>query len=804
MNTNKINNLSRRLVLFLGALSATLLLFGVAPAQQSDTVSNDHFLVVDCLLPGKVRKLGGIMTYQTPRRPARLPTSVCEIRGGEYVAYDRANYETALKFWLPQAEEGGDAAQAYVGEIYEKGLGRTPDYKTAAKWYQKAADQGHERAKLRLGYLYEQGLGVAQDQLKAINLYREATGIKDDDLTYVSEVTSVRAEAQRVVDSLTAQLEQQNEALEDAQARLAFATGKLDKRRNDLRTAQNEIDKLGRELLIAQRSGTTPESRAEMERLRQQLANQELMLAGRIRQVAELESESAELNADLADRSQEVAERDAMLQARLSNGDANTEALRRDLTDKEQALYASKKQVSNLIQELSLARTEFAEYQSSIARQSEDSSGQQRAVLQQHEQRIAEQQNQVFNMQQEESRLFAQLSKLRQQEQERTAAMSMQAQELESARAQIASAQKRQMESEQQASSLAEQLAQERERIAMERDQLARRKDAVDEGQRREIERLSLALLERESLLARQEALVNVFETDATRYQEEIARLRSQEVPTMAMRSIDSRTSHFQAAPEPRVTRKLKLGSYYALVIGNNRYQKLPSLETAINDAQAVANVLRTRYGFRTMVLTNATRNDILRALNNYREALKDDESLLIYYAGHGEIDERNLRGYWLPVDADRDDTTEWISDQMITDQISLMDARHVLVVADSCYSGVMTRNSGIRLAAKGGDEAQLKRLVAAAALPSRTVLTSGGVQPVMDGGGGANSIFAKHFIELLEDNSNVLEISALYDDLFDRVSSGASRLNVEQSPRFSTLADAGHMNGEFLFVPGS
>ena len=181
---------------------------------------------------------------------------------------------------------------------------------------------------------------------------------------------------------------------------------------------------------------------------------------------------------------------------------------------------------------------------------------------------------------------------------------------------------------------------------------------------------------------------------------------------------------------------------------------------------------------------------------------LKSDDSLLIYYAGHGELDKQNLRGYWLPVNAQRDNTTEWISDQSITDLVGQMAARHVMIVADSCYSGVMTRNSGIGLIAKAGDQAQVQRLIKLAKLPSRTVLTSGGEQPVLDAGGGGHSIFARAFMQALRDNDRVLEGSALYSEIFDPVRQTAAKYKVTQEPRYSQIVDAGHLNGEFLFIP--
>ncbi len=142
--------------------------------------------IVDCLLPGQVRQLGNT-TYMTPRRPVRTTAQDCRIRGGEYVAYDRADYKTALKVWLPAAEEGDAEAQNTVGEIFEQGLGTEPNYEVAALWYRRAAEQGHKGAQFNLGTLYETGKGVEQDKALALNWYRKAWGISDDSLVYRSD-----------------------------------------------------------------------------------------------------------------------------------------------------------------------------------------------------------------------------------------------------------------------------------------------------------------------------------------------------------------------------------------------------------------------------------------------------------------------------------------------------------------------------------------------------------------------------------------------------------------------------------------
>jgi hypothetical protein len=142
--------------------------------------------IVDCLLPGQVRQLGNT-SYMTPRRPTRTTAQDCGVRGGEYVAYDRADYKTALKIWLPAAEEGDAKAQNTVGEIFEQGLGTEPNYEVAALWYSKAAAQGHKGAQFNMGTLYETGKGVPKDKVKALSFYRLAWGVSEDELTYRSD-----------------------------------------------------------------------------------------------------------------------------------------------------------------------------------------------------------------------------------------------------------------------------------------------------------------------------------------------------------------------------------------------------------------------------------------------------------------------------------------------------------------------------------------------------------------------------------------------------------------------------------------
>jgi len=198
-----------------------------AAAQATEgMVTRGDLEIVECLLPGQVRSLG-TSTYLSQRRPVRTTTSDCRIRGGEFVAYDRADYKSALRIWMQAAEAGDAEAQNNVGEIYERGLGDVPNYAAAAIWYQKAADQRYSRALFILGTLYEAGLGVDQDQLKALNLYRQAWGLPADSVMFESaarrEQESLRAELTQAVSEKDQQLQLLKKQLQELQGRLEAA-----------------------------------------------------------------------------------------------------------------------------------------------------------------------------------------------------------------------------------------------------------------------------------------------------------------------------------------------------------------------------------------------------------------------------------------------------------------------------------------------------------------------------------------------------------------------------------------------------
>jgi len=234
---------------------------------------------------------------------------------------------------------------------------------------------------------------------------------------------------------------------------------------------------------------------------------------------------------------------------------------------------------------------------------------------------------------------------------------------------------------------------------------------------------------------------------------------------------------------------KLAYGDYYALVIGNNRYDHLGDLRTAVNDARSVADLLEFNYGFNVTALENASRDQIINSLSKLRSRVSNEDNLLVYYAGHGYLDEAADEGFWLPVDASPDEPSNWITTDRVVGLVRAMEAKHVMIVADSCFSGTITR--GLKFEQRTPD--WLETIVKKKA---RTALTSGGLEPVLDSGGGNNSVFANSFLSILRDNYGVLDASHLFSLLRPKV-----MINSDQTPEYGDIHRAGHDGGDFLFV---
>jgi hypothetical protein len=525
----------------LHSLLALGLLSIVAGALSQDEIPSGYqvndLLVGTCRLPPQLIQLGTHAQHLGPRRAVMATGVDCGIAGGEFVAYDRANLQTARKVWEQQAAKGDPEAQNYLGEIYERGLGTDRDYASAAKWYRKAADQDYHAAQFNLGKLYELGQGVQRDPAEALKWYRRASGLQN--LTVDPGL----------------QVEQP--------APTPVAGG-----------PEGPVIRLIDPLVAFTRGITVvPTPREEHKRV----------IVGRV-------------------------ESQATLRSITVNGAS----------------------------------------------------------------------------------------------------------------------------------------------VAFQGSGLFEAPVVVDAGG----------------------TVVQIAATDsAGRGSERVFRLSPGELPTD--------TGSF--------------GKFYALVIGVQNYISLTSLKTPRSDAEAVAKVLKERYGFNVRLLEDPKREDIMRALNAFKNQLTETDNLLIYYAGHGAVDEVNERGHWLPADAENADTTNWIDTTALTDILNLMKARGVLVVADACYAGMLLRSDATSMTI------DVKLL---STKRSRTALTSGDVEPVIDDAGNGHSVFANALLDALNTNDGILEAQQLLLMIRARVTEEAYARHVTQQPVHGPINFARHENGGFFFVP--
>jgi hypothetical protein len=113
-----------------------------------------------------------------------------------------------------------------------------------------------------------------------------------------------------------------------------------------------------------------------------------------------------------------------------------------------------------------------------------------------------------------------------------------------------------------------------------------------------------------------------------------------------------------------------------------------------------------------------------------------------------------------------------------------------------------LTRSSVARLSAGMTADERLHWLKTMATRRSRTVLTSGGLAPVMDAGGGRHSVFAKALLEVLASNTDAIDGQRLHREVAARVAYAAANMRFDQVPEYAPIRFAGHESGEFFLIP--
>ncbi|MCW5212050.1 caspase family protein [Desulfobulbus sp. TB] len=262
----------------------------------------------------------------------------------------------------------------------------------------------------------------------------------------------------------------------------------------------------------------------------------------------------------------------------------------------------------------------------------------------------------------------------------------------------------------------------------------------------------------------------------------------------------------FQAAiPMLSCAESIDFGRYHALLIANEKYKYWERLDTPYHDVYDLKKTLENKYDFKVEILRGATRDKIIDKLEELKRTLTYRDNLLIYYAGHGIM--REDGGYWIGIDAERRSSSRWLHFRTLLNLIDRkngIEARHVVVIADSCHAGAIFRGDDDSVQ-KNNDETIPAWLLRMNRNVSRTALTSGGIEKVIDSvGNSRNSIFAWELINRLKNNDKVLDMRTLYNQINKEVHARARNAVGEeaQAPEYAPLRGFGHSSGDFIFVP--
>ncbi|MES2828458.1 MAG: tetratricopeptide repeat protein [Bacteroidota bacterium] len=229
---------------------------------------------------------------------------------------------------------------------------------------------------------------------------------------------------------------------------------------------------------------------------------------------------------------------------------------------------------------------------------------------------------------------------------------------------------------------------------------------------------------------------------------------------------------------------------FHAILIAANDYEDsgIQDLVNPVADAKGLEAILQTNYTFdkeNFITLYNKSREDIMQAIVQKSSAMGANDNLIIFYAGHGTAEKDkfgDVDGYWIPSSATKGVNASYISADDINKALKRSEARHILVIADACFSGAFTRSM---TAAPGTIQRQYDS-------PSRKIMASGNMEPVPD-----NSVFLKYLKQNLTKNQEkYMTAKTLFDSFYEAVLN-----NSETLPQFAAIKNVGDEGGQFVFI---
>jgi len=238
--------------------------------------------------------------------------------------------------------------------------------------------------------------------------------------------------------------------------------------------------------------------------------------------------------------------------------------------------------------------------------------------------------------------------------------------------------------------------------------------------------------------------------------------------------------------------RKNYTAKNYLLVFGINNYSLWPKLKNARADAERFKNLMITKYGFKSENVIprydgEATFQRMQDEFLYLKSVIQPEDNLLVYYAGHGMYGDRESMGYWIPVEAKREESTTFFPNILIGKIIRDIKAQNIFIISDACYSGALFDEAALY-------NTDTKRNVPAINnnFKTRLILTSGGYEKVPD-----KSIFAEKIFNKLS-APETKQISA--KELIEYIKKEFANDKI-QKPTGGVLIDSYDEDGDFVLT---
>lgn len=228
-------------------------------------------------------------------------------------------------------------------------------------------------------------------------------------------------------------------------------------------------------------------------------------------------------------------------------------------------------------------------------------------------------------------------------------------------------------------------------------------------------------------------------------------------------------------------------GSRVALVIGNGHYPDAPeALTQPIHDARALTAALRSN-GFDVDVVEDASRDDMVRAVERLKARVKPGSVVMLFFGGYGA--QAGRESYMLPVDAaiwrESDVRRAGLSIESVLAAMTARGARAKLAVIDASRRNPYERRFRSFSHGLAPIEAPDNALILSSATPGKVADDSNGQHSVLvaellnhvtEQGAGAETVFNKTRLAVAKATDGA-QVPSVSSSLQEEVSFGIDKV---------------------------